>query len=156
MQPNSGSSLSFLDLLTCALGGILLLFFVVVCIRDQSDSVGSSRGHSSSGETEQVVFVHVFSLDRTSIFTADGANLRLERNGKPVPDLTEGSSSGDSFASFFCDVSVPANSQLVLRNLADSVDRSKIQVFVADRFGAREMKLPPGSPAVLYSFGVPR
>jgi hypothetical protein len=60
-RPQSGS-LAFLDVMTCSLAGVFLLFFSILAIKKHLAFVGGDEQQASSGETSGSPFIIVVSI----------------------------------------------------------------------------------------------
>ncbi len=153
MQQSSASSFVFFGSSDLCPWGILLLFFVVVSLKEQEGVEGSRSSTSKGARDEKLVFVQVYSSDRLPIFESDGPHLELKQvgnysaSGSAAATIDE----GRSFATFFYRSPFAKDSELVVRGIKKGVP---VKLFVVDQFGAVEKELPHGDSKVLYRFGM--
>lgn len=145
-------SVTFLDLLTCGLGGMLLLFFIVVAFKSEMDDTGEAMASMAARDPRNVVLLHLASRDGTSLLADQKGTCYLaceERRLKSheAVELVVGS----SFLTCYAKIDLPAGTRLMVTGLrADA----PIEGFVADRFGTRAIRPAPGpEPCCLYHFG---
>jgi len=133
---HSSSSISFLDLLTCGLGGILLLFFIVVAIRQQSDLNGQEMERGHADNEQSIVMIHLASRDGEPLFESTGGTWLLKKNDEDLarPAFVE-MSLGSSFAVFYSVQPLPSGTKLWLSGIRSDAPFESI---VTDRFGSAE------------------
>ncbi|MFO1063096.1 MAG: hypothetical protein U0892_04385 [Pirellulales bacterium] len=135
-QANDSSSISFLDLLTCGLGGILLLFFIVVALRDEIDLDGQQTEKGKAVEKDSVVLIHIASPEGETLFDKSGAWVLVQDSEvTPMPQSIT-TSFGSSFAVFYAVKPLPRGSKLRLDGIRSD---AKFEVVVTDRFGSQDV-----------------
>lgn len=138
MSPsNSSSSISFLDLLTCGLGGILLLFFIVVASRKLVEFNARQKVGGQSFNEESVVIIHVATRSGEPLFEKPSSAWALQSNNQTIPHPKFVMTSiGTSFAVFYSMTPLPRGTTLWLTGLKEDAD---IESAVTDRFGTKEV-----------------
>ena len=144
-------SVAFLDLLTCGLGAVLLLFFIVVAVRE-SDSIENMNTLAAKDQTNETVFIQLSADSNESLFTEDGRKFYWEKNGLEIErpknvDISD----GESFLLVYTTGKMPEGASLKLTGLNT---RIQIQGLIFDRFGSRTLTTKDLSkPDFIYRFG---
>lgn len=152
MSPRNSSSLSFLDLLTCGLGGMLLLFFVVVALKQQSDVIGADRSEDSGNSGASSVLITLRATNGDQLFDTDGKHFAIFENAQQVEEwpISAKEIEGPGYAIFFAPQGLPSGMKLFLFGVRKEV---AIDVFVVDSFGSRNVTWNDRASELLYSFG---
>lgn len=144
-------SLAFLDLLTCGLGGVLLLFFIVVAVRE-TDSIENMNSSAALEQEDRVVLIQLSVASKQSLFAQESRKFYWEKDGLEIdqPKNVE-ISDGESFLVVYANGKLPGGTCLMITGLNT---RNHIQGMIFDRFGSRNLKITDLSkPVCLYKFG---
>lgn len=143
-------SVAFLDLLTCGLGGALLLFFIVVAVRNTNSSQDREDA-AIRGQSSEIVFLQLSVAAESNLAPDSERRYYFEMNGLEVeaPENVE-VSSGKSFLIVYATGEMPAGLRLMVTGLNSE---QPIQGIVSDRFGTRDLKVSdPSKSFCLYQF----